>query len=158
MIAAGKEDILHHFSEADFDSTATLILEKVSTKFLDKALELRLRTIEAKPLINALARAERLGYEANDVVEVEDEEDRQERVIPQAPGPVDGFAMPVSGLASAPFFGTPSVVQESQPNPFRPLPPTPLGPLQCEECLRVFKAASAHKHVGSPAPESLALC
>ncbi len=69
-------------TSADIDDVADIILSKASNRFLDAALDARLRTIEGKPLINALARAERLGYEAGDLVE-EDQVRGQERVIPQ---------------------------------------------------------------------------
>src|SRR3569833_907974 len=69
MIQDGRLEIIQHFTTQDIDALADVILAKASSRFLDMALEARLRTIEATPLINALARAERLGYEPGDIVE-----------------------------------------------------------------------------------------
>jgi hypothetical protein len=78
LVANCKSELIGHFSARDIDDVADLILAKASNAFLDKALEMRLATIDAKPLLNALARAERLGYDAQDLVEVS----QGERVIP----------------------------------------------------------------------------
>lgn len=69
MINTVKDDIIEQMTATDLDQLADKILAKASNSFLDKALERRIKTIEAVPLINALARAERLGYESSDVVE-----------------------------------------------------------------------------------------
>ncbi|KAH6635124.1 hypothetical protein B0J18DRAFT_38852 [Chaetomium sp. MPI-SDFR-AT-0129] len=81
LVDTARRDIVAHFSAEALDDVADLIISKASDKFLDKCLEKRLLTIGAKPLINALAAAERLGYEPSDMVQVEP----NERVIPQAP-------------------------------------------------------------------------
>ncbi|KAK8138678.1 hypothetical protein PG984_002058 [Apiospora sp. TS-2023a] len=67
MVSESKDAIIAHFEPADIDAVADAILDKASDHFLDKALERRLATIDARSLIDALARAERLGYESNDV-------------------------------------------------------------------------------------------
>ncbi|KAK7951504.1 uncharacterized protein PG986_007232 [Apiospora aurea] len=67
MVSESHDAIISHFGPADLDSVADAILDKASDAFLDKALERRLATIDARSLIDALARAERLGYESNDV-------------------------------------------------------------------------------------------
>ncbi|KAK5632948.1 hypothetical protein RRF57_008662 [Xylaria bambusicola] len=79
MIVGAKMEIASHLGPEDLDDMASVILEKCSDKFLDKALEQRLKTIDARSLINALARAERLGYENSDILE-----DQPERVVPAA--------------------------------------------------------------------------
>lgn len=56
----------------------------MSNEFLDKALQRRLKTISARRLVNALAKAERLGYDVQDIVE-ERENSRPEHVIPSIP-------------------------------------------------------------------------
>lgn len=48
---------------------ADLIGPKLSAKFQDMVMANRLESIGAQDLINALARAERLGYHVNDIVE-----------------------------------------------------------------------------------------
>ena len=147
MVSIGKEDLVRHFSAADLDSVADLILAKASNEFLDKALEARLRTIEAKPLINALARAERLGYEPGDVVEVEDQVDRQERVIPQSTDNQQAPQTPPAAFPPTSSVGFPPSEQTLQPSASLPVGSSPSSRLQCPECFRVFQAASAHLHV-----------
>ncbi|OHW99258.1 hypothetical protein CSPAE12_02035 [Colletotrichum incanum] len=78
IISAGKHDLIGWMSQADIDEIADKIIAKASNTFLDKALVARLPTIEARRLVNALARAERLGYDAADIVE-------NEHVIPSLP-------------------------------------------------------------------------
>jgi hypothetical protein len=65
----------------DYDDVSDLILSKASPKFLDKGLARRLETIDARSLVNALARAERLGYDVQDIIE-QGTNDRSEHVIP----------------------------------------------------------------------------
>ncbi|ERT01407.1 hypothetical protein HMPREF1624_02653 [Sporothrix schenckii ATCC 58251] len=81
VVKIARAEFVSHLDTADIDEIAGIILAKASNQFLDAALEARLRTIDAKPLINALARAERLGYEPDDIVE--EPVGGQERVIPQ---------------------------------------------------------------------------
>lgn len=47
---------------------APILMPKLGASFLDKALALRLESIQAQQLVNALGRAERLGYDVRDVV------------------------------------------------------------------------------------------
>ncbi|KAJ4361185.1 hypothetical protein N0V85_009432 [Neurospora sp. IMI 360204] len=77
MVLDSKHELISHFSKADLDDVADVIINKASETFLDKCLNARLRTIEAKPLLTALAKAERLGYNPADIVE-----EQHERVMP----------------------------------------------------------------------------
>ncbi|OHE99038.1 hypothetical protein CORC01_05728 [Colletotrichum orchidophilum] len=79
FLAAGKHELIDSMSKTDIDELADKILSKASDDFLDRALVARLPTIQARRLVNALARAERLGYDAADIVE-------NEHVIPSLPG------------------------------------------------------------------------
>ncbi|OAA65533.1 Zinc finger, C2H2 [Niveomyces insectorum RCEF 264] len=123
VVEAAKHDIIEIMTTADLDALSESILAKASDRFLDMALERRLRTIEAKPLINALARAERLGYEPDDIVE-ETVAHGQESVIPQQHQPA---------------------LQPPAPAPATPAPPAPPAPgpakapmFQCNRCNRTF--------------------
>ncbi|KAI1143537.1 hypothetical protein F5Y05DRAFT_408982 [Hypoxylon sp. FL0543] len=82
MVSTSKHELMAHFAASDLDEVANDILDKASDSFLDQALERRLKTIDARSLINALARAERLGYEHNDISEAQ-----KERVLPFNPTP-----------------------------------------------------------------------
>ncbi|KAJ9138336.1 Zinc finger, C2H2 [Pleurostoma richardsiae] len=128
MVRASAQEIVQHFSKADLDNVAEVILANASDQFLDRALAHRLRTIEAKPLINALARAERLGYEPSDIVE---DDHQHERVIPF---PSDyGYPNGQTGAQSALI-------------PAEPARPTPGQRLQCDLCYRTFSHISAYDH------------
>ncbi|KAH0491311.1 hypothetical protein TgHK011_002748 [Trichoderma gracile] len=68
VIKASKREIAKHFTGQDLDEIADLIGPKLSSHFQDRVMATRLETIGAQDLINALARAERLGYHINDIV------------------------------------------------------------------------------------------
>lgn len=121
LIAAAKTQIVEQMTTADLDELMPLLLSKASVAFYDKCLEERLRTIDAKRLINALARAERLGYEPSDVTEVQDDEQDTAHSA-KHPNP------------------------PSQPVSVTPAPANP-GPLpHCGICFRRFPAQSAFDH------------
>lgn len=105
----------------DLDQLADLILSKASVAFFDKTMEQRLKTIDAKRLINALARAERLGYELSDVQEEEDD------------GPAAAQPRPQPRPQPAPALSTPAA-------------PQPDHVLHCSMCFRRFPAQSAYDH------------
>ena len=137
LVKNTKAEFIAHMSTADIDEITNEILAKASDRFLDAALEMRLRTIDAKPLINALARAERLGYEPGDIVE--EPVDGQERVIPQdmphgmpqqQPPPPSALAPPAQrqcSMCSRLFMDDPPYIYVSRPQTpcsfFSPLPP-----------------------------------
>ncbi|KAK4134094.1 hypothetical protein BT67DRAFT_402899 [Trichocladium antarcticum] len=127
MVAESKKELIGHFTAAGLDEVADIIVNKASDSFLDKCLAKRLLTIEAKPLINALAKAERLGYESNDVVQ----DDQHERVIPQEAYP--GAAGAANG-------------HQSQPSQPPSAHPTRQQQLQCLKCFRTFVHPSAYEH------------
>ncbi|KAJ4420508.1 hypothetical protein N0V82_004281 [Gnomoniopsis sp. IMI 355080] len=108
LIRNARTAIMEQMTTYDLDQVADLILSKASVAFFDKCMEMRLKTIDAKRLINALARAERLGYDPSDVQE-------EEEVVvnapvplpqPQAPPSQSSPAMPNPGLLH--YFGEPT--------------------------------------------------
>ncbi|KAF7545146.1 hypothetical protein G7Z17_g9401 [Cylindrodendrum hubeiense] len=101
MVKVSKQHVVRHLSGEDFDEIADLLLAKVSPNFLDKALARRFETIPARQLVNALARAERLGYDVQDIVE-------EEHVIPSL------HSLIVPSIPSAPI---PSQSVPSQSTP-----------------------------------------
>ncbi|CAP71527.1 uncharacterized protein PODANS_6_1150 [Podospora anserina S mat+] len=98
MVADSIVDIMNHFTTADIDKVADMIIDKASDNFLDKCLEKRLLTIEAAPLTNALAKAERLGYELGDVIP----EQQQGQAHPAAAAPNGHQAHPTQPAAGYP--------------------------------------------------------
>ncbi|KAK8925017.1 hypothetical protein VCV18_005443 [Metarhizium anisopliae] len=80
LVQTSKSQLISHFTAEDLDEVADDILSKASTNFLDQALARRLETIRARSLVNALAKAERLGYDVKDAVE--ERKDGTEHVIP----------------------------------------------------------------------------
>jgi hypothetical protein len=121
LVANCKSELMGHFSARDIDDVADLILAKASNAFLDKALEMRLATIDAKPLLNALARAERLGYDSQDLVEVS----HGEHVIPNSH----------MGHAPASIHGAGVSGPTTHSNGARAAHP---NELQCMKCYRTF--------------------
>jgi len=137
MVQESREEIIEHFTTKDLDFIADQIIAKASDSFLDKCLEKRLLTIEAKPLINALAKAERLGYDPSDMVQ----EDQHERVIARE---------------AYPGAGSPATSGYAQQHPPRTAPPpappsfTSSNPqMQCLKCFRTFTHTNAFDYVSS---------
>ncbi|KAK0672766.1 hypothetical protein QBC41DRAFT_313345 [Cercophora samala] len=129
MVSDSVVDIINHFTTADIDKVSDIILEKASDNFLDKCLEKRLLTIEAAPLTNALAKAERLGYELGDVIP----EQQQGQAHPAAAAPNGHQAHPTQPPAGYP------------PAPAAPTPSQhPM--LQCARCFRTFAQTSAFEY------------
>lgn len=89
LVSTSKAQILEHFQPSDFDDLADVILTRVSPRFLDRALAQRVETIDAKSLINTLARAERLGFSVEDILEEHPASNgvgKKEQVIPSLKG------------------------------------------------------------------------
>ena len=83
MIQVSKKRLAEQLSTADLDECADILVGKAGAAFLDKALKKRFETIPAQRLLNFLAKAERLGYDAEDIVE-EKPNAKGEQVIPSA--------------------------------------------------------------------------
>ncbi|KAK2037983.1 hypothetical protein LZ31DRAFT_600022 [Colletotrichum somersetense] len=140
IVAVAKHDLVDLMSQSDLDELADKIISKASNTFLDKALVARLPTIEARRLVNALARAERLGYDANDIVE-------NESVIPSMPrdAPIPKAQKRGPGqLPPEPL--EPTVAQalaHMAPHPLESVDPsTP----RCPICQRGFPGPAAYDH------------
>ncbi|KAI3329362.1 hypothetical protein HD806DRAFT_282894 [Xylariaceae sp. AK1471] len=144
LVTEAKHEIATHLGPQDIDEIAGAILERCSDQFLDRAMEQRLKTIEARPLINALARAERLGYESSDILE-----DRKEKVVPAAQmhspvvNPVTGIQSQHRPPPAAPAFTRSSLPpQEHQTS--RHVPPT--TELRCRLCWRSFEHTKPYEY------------
>ncbi|KAF5967456.1 hypothetical protein FBULB1_11205 [Fusarium bulbicola] len=116
LVQKSKRELLGHLNASDFDELADLILPRVSTQFLDRALARRLETIPARQLVNALARAERLGYDVKDIVQ-----EHNEHVIPSLHSlPVQPQPQPMGPLTnttlSAAQYSTPPVASQTPPS------------------------------------------
>ncbi|KAI0596411.1 hypothetical protein F4775DRAFT_564448 [Biscogniauxia sp. FL1348] len=148
MVTEAKREIISHFKSRDIDDITDAILERCSDAFLDKAMDKRLKTVDARSLINALARAERLGYENSDVIE-----DYKEKVVTANPAPVPAPAVPPrlaiptqSHVRQPPPPLPPS---SASPRPTQPLPPRQMpstGPLQCRLCWRKFERNAPYEY------------
>ncbi|KAI0018351.1 hypothetical protein F4780DRAFT_528112 [Xylariomycetidae sp. FL0641] len=131
MVSKAQREFIGHFQARDLDKAADLIIAKASNTLLDKALDKRLKTIDARSLINALARAERLGYESSDVIE--DNKQPSLASAPNNPPPA-----PAPAPAPAPTYA---------PAPSMPMPmptPTPVS------MPTAFQASQAHRFVAPP--------
>ncbi|KAL3962146.1 hypothetical protein ACCO45_003669 [Purpureocillium lilacinum] len=157
MVRTGKDSVVAHFTTEDLDAVSDAILAKASHRFLDKALARRLETIRARPLVNALARAERLGYDVRDIVE---ETNGGEHVLPSLhlvpnppapPKPVPSQQLPsrpgpVAAAHRPPVSREPSVASiGSTRNSGSPLPAGPAGHLGIVHCSRCHRPCSGEK-------------
>jgi hypothetical protein len=125
-----------YMSTADIDVGADTLLNKASSEFLDRALARRLETIPARGLVNALARAERLGYDVHDIVE-ERQDSRPEAVVPSVPAHAPyppNYAQPPTAYPQQHQTWTVYQPQATQyhyhgaPDTVTPVPPpTPMG-------------------------------
>ncbi|KAI1661520.1 hypothetical protein F4813DRAFT_347908 [Daldinia decipiens] len=131
MVSESKHEIVSHLSTADLNELANDVLEKASDYFLDQALEKRLRTIDARSLINALARAERLGYENSDVLD-----DRKGNRSRFNPAPFDPSPSPIQITPMSKSNHKPSMPTQLQVAA-RTAAPAPTV-LQCPLCWRKF--------------------
>ncbi|KAM3501702.1 hypothetical protein MY10362_005351 [Beauveria mimosiformis] len=167
-VTAAPSEIAKHLTKEGLDLVAPILLPKLSPAFLDKALALRLESIQAQQLVNALGRAERLGYDVRDMVTGTGTGTgnhtglpRQEKVIPTAnPIPAPSASMLPRGSQAAQRSGSGSrpassgaVVLPSDQEIMK------LGIAFCENCNRPcagFKALLAHRRSGlcgrPPAP------
>jgi hypothetical protein len=82
IVKTSKREIAKHIGGEDLDQIADIIGPKLSAQFQDRVVATRLETIGAQDLINALARAERLGYHVNDIVQQKKPGPGGETVIP----------------------------------------------------------------------------
>jgi hypothetical protein len=146
LVTEAKAEIAAHLTTQDIDAISGALLDKCSDEFLDRALERRLKTIDARSLINALARAERLGYENSDVLE-----DQQETVAP-----VVGQEVPAPALKSHSNLDSdsaPAPYIPPQPNagpshaPPEAYPRAPPVDLQCKQCWRKFTETAPYEYV-----------
>ncbi|KAI1810998.1 hypothetical protein GGS20DRAFT_579435 [Poronia punctata] len=143
MVSESKVEIATQLTKEDLDGIGDIILDKCSNEFLDKALEKRLKSIDARSLINALARAERLGYESSDVLE-----ERQEGVhashAPQAamgPELTTLTQPPPPASITESYSYTPSQQNQNQnqsQNQNQGLRYAGPTELQCKQCWRIF--------------------
>ncbi|KAK6864436.1 hypothetical protein PG995_000964 [Apiospora arundinis] len=147
MVSESQEAIIAHFEQADLDAVADTILDKASDDFLDKALERRLATIDARSLINALARAERLGYESGDANGDDGTTASPPLSTPTAQGN-HSFQFQQQALqhAQAQAQYTHQQPPSSQNPLMPPAPPKQQPNLQCPLCWRKFTAAPPYEY------------
>ncbi|KAI1261109.1 hypothetical protein F5Y18DRAFT_216164 [Xylariaceae sp. FL1019] len=139
LVKDARSEIADHLSTADIDVIGDTLLSKCSDHFLDKAMELRLKSIDARSLINALARAERLGYEANDILD----DQPKERVMPGSstiPQLIAPQAAPPPKVVATP----------TQSQYFPRLTPSsaslPIAELTCRLCWRKFDHPKGYEY------------
>ncbi|KAK1585053.1 uncharacterized protein LY79DRAFT_519509 [Colletotrichum navitas] len=139
LVSAAKHDLVGLMNQSDLDEVADVIIPKASNTFLDKALVARLPTIEARRLVNALARAERLGYDANDVI-------TDDHVIPFVPS-----SKPSVNVQPGPRHDLPLPHEQSVGQILPQMAPHPLESVdpsvpRCQTCQRGFPTPNAYAH------------
>ncbi|KAI3343050.1 hypothetical protein F4824DRAFT_444333 [Ustulina deusta] len=142
LVAEAKHEIASHLRPQDLDDIAPVILTKCSDQFLDKALEQRLKSIDARSLINALARAERLGYENSDILE-----DRPERVVPATQMHEPGVTQVNLNKSMQPQRPPATPVAVSLPYQTQPAQHAPATTdLMCRLCWRQFRHTKPYEY------------
>ena len=68
LVKHAREEIMAHFTPFLLAEVEDLVVSKAPDSLLDKAMERRLNSIHARPLLNMLARSERLGYDKSDII------------------------------------------------------------------------------------------
>ncbi|RYP54319.1 hypothetical protein DL768_000893 [Monosporascus sp. mg162] len=134
MVSDSKNEIIEQFKSNDLDEVSDLILSRCSNYFLDKAMEKRLKTIDARSLINALARAERLGYENSDVLD-----DQRDRVMPTVPPMNQG-----QRISNMPPQHSRHIAQATAGSR--------VADLQCRMCWRKFTSNGPYEYVCTKPP------
>ncbi|KAI1323334.1 hypothetical protein F5Y16DRAFT_347201 [Xylariaceae sp. FL0255] len=143
MVFHAKHEIARHLTQQDIDAIGDALIAKASDQFLDMVLEHRLKTIDARSLINALARAERLGYENSDIIE--DNRERAAPIMSTAPPPP-----PIPTQPPPPPVSVQSQAQSQPPRAPAPAPAPPASPaqqsLQCRLCWRRFERPKSYEY------------
>lgn len=128
MRMAGTE-LLSQATPEILGKAEDLIVSSAPDSLLDKAMRRRLDTISARPLLNMLARAERLGYDANDIIE------DGSQGAPAVAKPAKTATAPPHGQASLPSPNPPAQLSSA------------CAPLSCPLCHRQFTAVAVRDHV-----------
>ncbi|KAL6919810.1 hypothetical protein FSST1_003836 [Fusarium sambucinum] len=169
LVQKAKHELVSHLSPSDVDELADSILVRAGPQFLDRILARRLETISARQLVNALARAERLGYNLRDIVREHDEQ-----VIPSMDSVLTPSTMPPANETLHVRHYQPRVIPsqqlqqpQHQPQPSMTHPPNraplakvsslsdlPMGPKELVWCICGWPCASStalgyHKKKGA---------
>ena len=131
MIKSSINEVATHIDARELDVVAAQLLPKASTAFLDQALAIRLESIPGRQLVNLLARAERLGYNVEDIVMEQNSASGPERVIPAMKNISAGIVASHSPASPSPS-GTTSTTSSAVP----PETISQLGIQFCKTCGR----------------------
>ncbi|KAG8675086.1 hypothetical protein FPOAC1_001063 [Fusarium poae] len=148
LVQKAKHELVGHLSPSDIDELADSIIARAGPQFLDRILARRLETISARQLVNALARAERLGYNVQDIVREHDEQ-----VIPSMDSVLTSSTMPPANETLRVQHYQPRVIpsqQLQQPQPPMTHPPAPAPPAKVSSPADLPMAALGyHKKKGA---------
>lgn len=143
-VKSSLDEIFTHVDTEALDRVAPQVFSKASASFMDQALESRLDTISGRQLVNALAKAERLGYSAEDIVVESSGASKSERVIPA-----------IKDISSSLVAAQPQTAPSPQPAqaptmawPVSPESITQLGIVFCHSCGRPCSGKVALAAVG----------
>lgn len=157
LATSSKHKWVQHLTSTDVDELADALLKRASDSFLDRALARRLETISGRNLVNALARADRLGYDTRDIVGEKDSS-KPEHVIPSMHSSAPA-GYPANDVSTGQYpQQAPSSEQRAPPPPEFPIVhPTdaqkaiayPLGIVFCKTCGRPCSGANALDNVST---------
>ncbi|KAK6717977.1 hypothetical protein SNK05_001151 [Fusarium graminearum] len=120
FVQKAKHELVGHLSSTDIDELADSLISRASPDFLDRVLARRLETISARQLVNALARAERLGYNVRDIVREHDEQ-----VIPSMHSVLTSSTIPPGNDTMRVKHYQPRPIPSQQLQQPQPQPPVP---------------------------------
>ncbi|KAM0522317.1 hypothetical protein ACHAPE_001906 [Trichoderma viride] len=175
IVKTSGREIAKHFGTEDLDQVADLFGPKLSAPFQDRVMAARLETIGAQDLINALSRAERLGYHINDIVQKQPGPGGETVIpsmsaIPPVPPHNSRVGAPPPAMAPYQVQGPPQqpqpygshmnsmshpAAQRSSQTPKRSAPALPSWAKQCRMCKRPCSSEEAlsypaSSHVATP--------
>ncbi|MBE3041634.1 hypothetical protein IMZ48_03450 [Candidatus Bathyarchaeota archaeon] len=165
FVQEARWEVMSQLSPAAPQEMEKTVVDKAPDTLLDLAIQKRLPTIRPRPLLNMLAKSERLGYDASDIISDHPEPAPRSNGVPnnnpwiptappglgaqQSPA-LGAQPSPGPGLGAQPSPGPGLGARPSQPRP----PPTQGGScdiLTCPLCRKRFPSEMTRDHV-SPCP------
>lgn len=140
LVKHAREEIMTHFTPSLLAEVEDLIVNKAPDSLLDKAMERRLNSIPARPLLNMLARSERLGYDESDIIP--DNDAQSAKLAPPSDRPSYGVHQSGSQEPSRPDLGV---------NPLRPQG-DPNSSTTCHLCGKQYFSTVTRDHVSNYSP------
>ena len=147
-----------HIYKRSLEEYADKFLQVASPEFLDRAMEIRLATINAKDLVAILAKAKRLGYDEMDVVDENEDvmpaEEESDSEVEEIPPPVSSPPVVHDQLLQTQQMNAAAAAASSSNQPSLPTRRKPNGGSSggkvCPDCGSSITQAAGLKYVRNP--------